>query len=248
MRNSSQIRKLGREAQLICLEKLSDEYLFPIDPAIIEFAEISTSFFNKYLIENEDEESDSKSSDYVVSTKKTIRKRNVIREKRRVLRKYESYSNAAKIRFLKKASGGLATNIPIELRKAKKVAGEMEISWSTAKSWVKKHEEYLANFSRTGITYADFLESQGEKLKVGVGRKITYGKEKEEAILTLALVAREEKPFTIRDLKQVAKNIIGDNFKASDGWAKKFCSRNSLSLTDRFGRPKNIPAYFWSGR
>ena len=87
------------------------------------------------------------------------------------------------------------------------------------------------------------MASQGEKLKVGVGRKITYGKEKEDEILNLAMAAREARdvPFTIRDLKLIAKKVIGENFKASDGWAKKFCSRNSFNLSDKFNAPKIVP-------
>jgi len=240
MKSNSQIK---REAQLMCIEKISEEMFIEMEPVIIKFAEISTNFFNKYLIEDaNDEESDSKSSDYGVPIKKAIRKKNTNNEKYQAQRKYESYSNLAKIRFLKKATGGIIANTPIVLAKAKKAASEMGISWSTAKSWVKKHEEYLSDFSRTKMTYADFLERQGEKLKIGVGRKITYGKEKEEEVLTLALCAREEnKSFTIRDLKSIAKGIIGDNFKASDGWAKKFCSRNNFAMGDKFSQPKTIP-------
>jgi hypothetical protein len=232
-----------KEVQLLCIEKISEEMFIEVEPMIIKFAETATNYFNKYLIEGDnDEDSDGKNSDYAVPIKKTIRKKHVRREKNKVQRRYESYSNLAKIRFLKRAAGGIIVNTPIMLAKAKKAANEMGISWSTAKSWVKKHEEYLTDFSKTKMTYVDFLESQGEKLKVGVGRKITYGKEKEEEILTLALIAREEdKPFTIRNLKSIAKTIIGDNFKASDGWAKKFCSRNKLVMGDKFSQPKTLP-------
>ena len=77
-----------------------------------------------------------------------------------------------------------------------------------------------------------------------MGRKITYAKAKEEELLEYAMVAREEDgQFTLKRLKEKAREIIDDNeeFKGSDGWAKKFCARNALDLANRFNLPKTIP-------
>jgi len=159
-------------------------------------------------------------------------------------RHYTTYSNEMKIKFLKMATGTQKL-ITIDHEKAREVARELGISWSTAKSWVTKNRECIIN----GKCYADVLEEQGDKKKIGVGRKITYGIDKEQEILSFALKSREneDKILTMRELKEKAKEIIGESefFKASDGWAKKFCCRNSFIISDKFNIPKIIPTYFY---
>jgi hypothetical protein len=52
--------------------------------------------------------------------------------------------------------------------------------------------------------------------------------------------------FTQQELKRKAKQLIRGSdssihFKASDGWAKKFCYRNKLILDNKYNVPAEIP-------
>lgn len=86
---------------------------------------------------------------------------------------------------------------------------------------------------------------QGSKKKIGVGRKLSYGKEVEEEILLFGLRAREsEGGLVMSEVKGKAMEMIEDRhgkFKASDGWYKKFCCRNKLNMKDKFDPPIAIP-------
>lgn len=159
-------------------------------------------------------------------------------------RKYKSYSNDDKISFLKMA----------EKIGKKQAAFFMKISWSTAKTWIKKDE----NLKQTKNTYTQqllckCLQSvvQGDKKKIGVGRKITYDMHLEEQLLSYAMVTREsDGGLSIKKLKQKAIDMIkkgnmtpSEKFKGSDGWAKKFCKRNLFDINDKFNCPRYFPKY-----
>ena len=52
--------------------------------------------------------------------------------------------------------------------------------------------------------------------------------------------------LSIKKLKDKAIEVISNsltlkNFMGSDGWAMKFCSRNSLDIKDEFNCPRYIP-------
>jgi len=159
--------------------------------------------------------------------------------KKKSRKSYIAYTNAEKIDFLL-----LAAKVG-----AKKAAIQMRICWSTAKAWLKK-EEALQQINQSYITVLQgiFRTRQidlGTKLKVGVGRKVTYGQEVEEEILIQALKLREsEGGMGVQSVKKKAIEIIKDKhtkFKGSEGWYKKFCHRNELHPKDKFDPPKSIP-------
>jgi hypothetical protein len=84
---------------------------------------------------------------------------------------------------------------------------------------------------------------------VGVGRKMTYDITLEEELLMYAMIEREkEEGVSIKKLKGKvlsmvkAKKLNSDrHFKGSDGWATKFCVRNSFDVGDAFKCPKLFP-------
>jgi len=49
--------------------------------------------------------------------------------------------------------------------------------------------------------------------------------------------------LTLSKLKHKARILISRDFKASDGWAKKFIMRNNFDMKDKFSYPKFIPKY-----
>ena len=160
-------------------------------------------------------------------------------------RVYKSYCNDDKISYLK-----LAKRVGY-----KKAALAMAVSWSTAKTWVKKDEALRRKKSSLtqqllGKPYFHVV-AQGDKRKLGVGRKITYERQVEEQILAYAMVARESPTrLSIHDLKLQAIQIVQANvphprtpFKGSDGWAKKFCKRNQFDTKNVFNCPKFLPKY-----
>eukprot|EP01022_Parablepharisma_sp_SALTPOND_P035452 TRINITY_DN9541_c0_g1_i1.p2 TRINITY_DN9541_c0_g1~~TRINITY_DN9541_c0_g1_i1.p2 ORF type:complete len:280 (+),score=33.11 TRINITY_DN9541_c0_g1_i1:87-926(+) len=162
-------------------------------------------------------------------------------------RRYKTYTNKDKILFL-----DLAAKIG-----NKRAAAALNISWSTAKSWVKKDESlkmsqktYVQQLICTDIFVQKNIV-QGEKLKIGVGRKITYNLLLEEDLLLYGMIQREKpEGITIKQLKEKAMDMISQCgtkskiFKASDGWAKKFCKRNLFDPNNIFASPKYFPKYY----
>ena len=49
--------------------------------------------------------------------------------------------------------------------------------------------------------------------------------------------------LTLNKLKNKARILIKNNFKASDGWAKKFIVRNNFNIKDKLSYPRFIPKY-----
>jgi hypothetical protein len=86
---------------------------------------------------------------------------------------------------------------------------------------------------------------QGDKKKIGVGRKISYDKNTEENILNFAMKLREtEDNMKIPAVKNKAVEFMAgrlDKFKASDGWYKKFSIRNMFNLNNKYQLPKYMP-------
>ncbi len=90
---------------------------------------------------------------------------------------------------------------------------------------------------------------QGEKQKIGVGRKITYQFAIEEQLVEYGLVEREkDSGLTFKQLKVQAKALLENSpsskrpFKASHSWAKKFCRRNKLEVGNLWWAvPKAFP-------
>lgn len=87
-----------------------------------------------------------------------------------------------------------------------------------------------------------------KRTKLSIGEKaISYmhGKELEEALLLYGMVEREsEKGLKLRKLRAKSCELIRqsvEEFKRSDGWARKFCARNSLDIKDALSCPKFIP-------
>ena len=147
------------------------------------------------------------------------------------IKKYKSYSNSEKIQFL-----NLINDIG-----TKKAAKKMNISWSTAKSWISKAEMFKNN----NRSYQEILRKMGTRKKIGVGRKISYPQEIEEKIMEAAIKEREsDGKISIKSLKELANIYIKQtkslNFKGSDGWVKKFIKRNNLEL-DSLSCPRFIP-------
>ena len=68
----------------------------------------------------------------------------------------------------------------------------------------------------------------------GAGRPITYGKAIDDQLLCWVLESRDRQlPITIPVLKAKAFNLVSleyPDFKASDGWARKFMKCHSLVL------------------
>lgn len=85
---------------------------------------------------------------------------------------------------------------------------------------------------------------QGDKKKIGVGRKVSYGKYIEESILMYAMRLREsDDGVRIPLVKSRAVELMGSysSFKASDGWYKKFSIRNWFNLHNKYQLPKYLP-------
>lgn len=86
----------------------------------------------------------------------------------------------------------------------------------------------------------------GPKRKIGVGRKISYGNNSDSQILKIALELREnEIPQKLQTLKKMTVDALRPtfpNFKASDGWYKKFSTRFAFDFWDKFNTPIFIPS------
>ena len=82
--------------------------------------------------------------------------------------------------------------------------------------------------------------------KKGQGRKISYPQELEDKIVSWILEKREEKCVAVSTqlIRLKAISLIKDthpNFKASDGWVRKFMKRNHLVLRVRTHISQNLP-------
>ncbi len=91
------------------------------------------------------------------------------------------------------------------------------------------------------------LKNPGKRVnKKGQGRKITYPPETEEKLLTWTLEKRESQliPVSTHLIRMKALSLIKEsnpNFKASDGWVRKFMKRNNLILRVRTHISQNLP-------
>ena len=135
-------------------------------------------------------------------------------------KKYKSYTNEDKIYFLNLKK----KNDP------RKVARNLGISWSTAKSWMSKEESLM----QKNLSYSEVLKKMGKMKKIGVGRKISYPQEIEDKLLEFALKEKENcGKISMKNLKAKAislvRSINNHHFKGSDGWLKKFIKRNHIS-------------------
>lgn len=138
--------------------------------------------------------------------------------KARKSRLYKRYSNEFKLKILKK----------VKAEGLRKVIRKLKICGSTIRSW--KESKIINNAAQ-------------HKLKLNVGRKISYGKEKEDEIIT-NLVEKLEEGWVLpsKTFKSLAKRIVNSStFKASNRWLAGFLRRNSVSLTQNFETLKVLP-------
>ena len=82
--------------------------------------------------------------------------------------------------------------------------------------------------------------------KKGQGRKTTYPQELEEKLLSWILEKREEDFVAVstQEIRLKTLHLIKESnpdFKASDGWVRKFSRRNDLVLRVRTHISQNLP-------
>ena len=115
----------------------------------------------------------------------------------------------------------------------RKAARHYGIHHRNVQRWVKNQVTLLKNKKKRSN-------------KKGQGRKISYPQELEDKIMSWILEKREEKCVAVSTklICLKALSLIKDtcpNFKASDGWVRKFMKRNDLVLRVRTHISQNLP-------
>lgn len=101
------------------------------------------------------------------------------------------------------------------------------------------------DFNIPKSTIQDIISGKAKALAKGAGRPLSYGPEKEQAIVSWILEMRDlHLPVSVAEVRQKAMEVVGEDnpsFKASNGWAQKFFKRNRFTLRAKTSLSQYLP-------